>query len=234
MVLVCHDKRFVFLKTRKTAGTSVEMFLQSLCAANDGPPVEKTHALVAPHYIVGRRRIPEAERNALDLVWYNHMPASDVRTQIGEDAWQSYRKIATVRNPFDLAVSQFYFRNETRGTPLPDDPDAHVAAFRKAVRTQKWRSSEVVVFDRGRFVPQLLVRQEAMEQDLKTVCDMLDLPFERGQLPVTKRTSNMRCGLAVADYYDNKTANSIKKIYGWLFDYAGYADTPAGEDQRTP
>ncbi|GGG81538.1 hypothetical protein GCM10011415_33900 [Salipiger pallidus] len=229
MVLVCHDNRFVFLKTRKTAGTSAEMFLQSYCAGQPETPDERTHAQVTPHCIVGRRRIPAEEQTDLDRTWYNHMSATEIRTLLGPDQWPDYMKITTVRNPFAIAVSQFYFRLRTRNLTLPDHPEAHVTAFRKAVKKDKYYSCENIVYDQGEFAPRMIVRCEYMQEDLARVCEALDLSFEADRLPVTKRTGDMRLGLSVADFYDRASTARIHDIFAWMFDKAGYPDTPVGE-----
>ena len=37
-MIVCHSRQFIFLKTRKTAGTSLEVALSKLCGDHDTLP----------------------------------------------------------------------------------------------------------------------------------------------------------------------------------------------------
>lgn len=109
-MLVSHGHEFIYLKTRKTAGTSVEMALQPWCMPSDEIEVEeRTHAIVGARGIVGRRMIPKENRRPDDHIWYNHMSAAEVHAQLGDRIWGRYRKLVVVRNPFDRMVSHFHW-----------------------------------------------------------------------------------------------------------------------------
>jgi len=88
-MLVSHRKKFIFLKTRKTAGTSVEIYLEPYCL----PPVEPfvaTHRRqesVTPAGIVGYRG-PNNDASQ----YSNHMTAKALKPLVGDDVWNSYLK----------------------------------------------------------------------------------------------------------------------------------------------
>ncbi len=55
MALVCYKHRFIFLKTRKTAGTSVEMALEPLCVP-PGTEIREHRSMIKTRYgIVAHR-----------------------------------------------------------------------------------------------------------------------------------------------------------------------------------
>ncbi len=54
-MLVSHDYKFIFLKTRKTAGSSIELLLRPCCAA-PGVKVPETEFLSSRHGIIGAIR----------------------------------------------------------------------------------------------------------------------------------------------------------------------------------
>jgi hypothetical protein len=154
-MIVSHEHRFIFLKTRKTAGTSIEVFLARLAGPDAivtpvGPPVpghEPRNYDVPYHHFRelvrtrGRRsRMPERHRG---ITYYNHMPAFLIRERLGVKKWNSYFKFCFERDPWDKVVSHFHYRAE-HGSPdtfhdyvlggaLPSDYDRYSLRDRIAV-----------------------------------------------------------------------------------------------------
>ncbi len=124
-MLLSHTHRFIFLKTKKTAGTSIEVSLSRYC---DGPddiitdlaPADqalrdelhiKPKNRLAPWHSY---RITDAylliARGKFKRQFWGHMPASAVRERVGADIWNSYFKFAIDRNPWDKTISNYYWR----------------------------------------------------------------------------------------------------------------------------
>ena len=124
------SRGFVFLKTRKTAGTSIEIELSKHADA---------HAVLTPIHPeeAERRRIagrgaqnhdcpkPFREmtpRDALSTVrrlrrprqrqFWNHMSAEQARSRIPE--WDDITKVAVVRNPWAVVASRFHMERDRR------------------------------------------------------------------------------------------------------------------------
>ena len=107
MVLVSFHKRFIYTKTNKTAGTSVEVFFESYCLPPDG--YEQVHfrgETITDYGIVGFR----GPNMPADTIWYNHMPAARIGEYLGSDVWNEFFKFCVVRNPFDKLVSMYFFQ----------------------------------------------------------------------------------------------------------------------------
>lgn len=124
-MIVSHEHQFIFLKTRKTAGTSVELALSRHC----GPADIITETVEADEVLrqqIGGRppqntSIPAHRYSARDLAGvilagrrprpaYPHMPAAQVRQLVGRNSWSRYVKFTIERNPWDAAVSFYYWR----------------------------------------------------------------------------------------------------------------------------
>nr|WP_255720634.1 sulfotransferase family 2 domain-containing protein [Acuticoccus kalidii] len=104
--MISHRKAFIFLKTRKTASTSLEVALEPYCRPEGAaPPDRRTGEVVTEAGIVGARG-PGAE----SCKFYNHMPARAIRSAIGGRMWKDYTKVSIVRNPYDKAVSWFWMQ----------------------------------------------------------------------------------------------------------------------------
>lgn len=124
-MLLCHKHRFIFLKTKKTAGTSIEISLSRFC---DGP--DDIITKLPPHDQVLRDEFNIHPKNHLAPVteyrprdvykllfqarlkrkYWGHISATEVRDRVGPEIWNSYYKIAFDRNPWDKTISNYYWR----------------------------------------------------------------------------------------------------------------------------
>ena len=131
MVLVSHKHKFIFLKTRKTAGSSIELYLQKYCGPPSYTPNEITDCVQTKHGIIGfmspfgaletRKERARRARKPGNEIWRSHMKAGKVKENLPGEQWETYRKLSAVRNPFDRTVSLYYFRNNLQGRAIPDD-----------------------------------------------------------------------------------------------------------------
>lgn len=109
-MIFLRSHKLVFLKARKVAGTSFEIALSRYAQPSDiVTPISEADELI-------RRRMGfSGPINHLGddgkLVFRNHMTAMDVRKRLGDAEWSSACKVAIVRNPFDVYVSLYYYRN---------------------------------------------------------------------------------------------------------------------------
>ena len=84
------------MKTRKTAGTSIQLALSEHCGPDD---------IITPDVDA-----QDLGRN-VDKFFTNHPHPliKDVKKFVGDDVWNSYFKFTFVRNPWDLVVSRYHW-----------------------------------------------------------------------------------------------------------------------------
>lgn len=104
-MIASHAHRFVFIKTRKTAGTSLEIALSRHCGPTDvitriSPDDEELRAAAGG---VG------PQNDDTDPSSYAHMGARRVIKVIGREAWDSYFTFAVERNPYDVVASSYRY-----------------------------------------------------------------------------------------------------------------------------
>ncbi len=126
-VIVSHEHKFIFLKTRKTAGTSIEVFLAPLLrvdaiitpvaevphpARNFEQPRRRYRSLLAGSHVWEMQRDIERQR------WFfNHIGARLIRARLGPRVWNSYYKFCFERDPWEKTVSWYHYR-------FAEEPDA--------------------------------------------------------------------------------------------------------------
>lgn len=128
-MIVSHKYKFIFVKTYKTAGTSLEVFLSQLCGDDD--IVTPIFPHVPPHearnYSGYVNIISEIYKNrgfnvskSLESFFrkpkfYNHMPASSIKQRLPKHVWDNYYKFCVERNPWDKTLSHYHMMNSRLG-----------------------------------------------------------------------------------------------------------------------
>ncbi len=226
-MLVSHRHRFIYLKTIKTAGTAVEFYFEPFCVPDgaDHRPRAKTEAIVTPAGIVGRRG-----PDATVATWYSHMPATLLRERLGEPCWSSYLKFCVVRDPFEKAISTFWYRlpPEQRDA-LAEAPFEQVrATFLAWLGPQKTvtRDRRICAID-GSLAVDRLLRHESLLPDLEALCAELGLPWEAARLQSVKAGFRRRPEPAGA-YYDTTSVERLAASHAWEIATFNYAPRPAG------
>lgn len=103
-MILSHKYKFIFVKTFKTAGTSVEVFLSQVCGPLDiVTPIE-------PHVE------PHVARNYQG--YFNHIPAAEIRDHIDPHVWSEYFKFCVERNPWDKTLSHYHMNSLRQGGGL--------------------------------------------------------------------------------------------------------------------
>ena len=182
-MIISHRHKFIFIKTGKTAGTSIEVFLSQHCGPDDiVTPIFPHVESHMPRNFTGYFN-PIAEIYAFrgkgykdsikDLIhrrkFYNHMPALRVRSRTPRDVWQNYFKFCVERDPWDKTVSDYHM--------------------------QRWRSDGQLSFDtylsKGQFclnyplytdcdnniLVDRILRYENLTDELNEVFKLLGIPF---------------------------------------------------------
>lgn len=189
-MLISHHYRFVLIKPRKMAGTTVELALSPFLMPGDLATrigAEETMRVVAEGVHVGpiRRRAGVLRR---PLRLRDHSPLSRARKVVPQT--RGYRVIAICRNPWDRAVSQFFWsmrRTDIRTAPLADQKAAFIRYTHRwgprgwlehvyGRKRQRLLDSAHLYSVAGGPRPDYVIRFEALNADLGRLRDWLGLP----------------------------------------------------------
>lgn len=217
-MLVSHSKKFIYIKTVKTAGTSVEVALQDHCVAPgytfDGV---RTDPLESEFGIVGARGAGVSQET-----WYNHMPAHRIRDQLSAETWAGYFKFCNIRNPWDKTVSWFHFKHPGIKS---EGEAAIVQAFRRWLAGQNGQDigrDTSIYFIAGQPVCDAYIRYDTLGEDYARICADLDIPA--GEIPQLKTAQRGKKTIPYQSYYDTALRDEVATLYereittfGWSF-----------------
>ena len=216
-MIVSHKHRFIFLKTKKTAGTSIELALCRLCGPEDiitpvtpedeklrdglGPQNWRRHSWWGSPRPIWKRRW--FKLGPPDYGYYNHMVAAEVADYIGPEIWSSYFKFAFDRNPWDRQVSHYHFRH--RGWRRPPT----FTEFLDKDRRARLNNYEIYSLG-GTPCVDFLGRFENLTEDLARALKAVGID-EKLQLPRAK--ASHRPPRSYQEYYDERTEALVADWY---------------------
>ncbi|HLY90795.1 MAG TPA: hypothetical protein VKQ27_17570 [Acetobacteraceae bacterium] len=220
-MLISHRHRFIYTKTIKTAGTSVEIYFEEACIP-PGSDIVRGHGIaetVTEAGVIGYRGVDPGESR-----WYNHLPASNIRELAGPEIWDSYFKFCVIRNPFDKLVSLWWAiigANERYAEIIRDFSSIKaefaswcVEAAANAVDRDKYLIDGQVAVDD-------FIRYESLMADLERVCIRIGYPFRPARLGQYKSGLRLSARPSV-EYYDELAAQAVYDAFRWELDYFGY------------
>lgn len=124
-MIISHKHKFIFIKNRKTAGTSMEIALASLCGPKDiitriskedeqvrrglGYPGEQN--IYLPLWRYKMEDLPRLMANRSLKKYENHMSVKELLKLIPRQTWDEYFTFAFERNPWDKTISHYLWAN---------------------------------------------------------------------------------------------------------------------------
>jgi hypothetical protein len=217
-MIISHKYRFIFIKTIKTAGTSLEVYFSQFAGPLDvlTPifPVEENHH--SQNYRGWFNPFLESKKYGFSLKnrlkeclqgrrFYNHIPAYLAKERISPEIWNSYFKFSVERNPWDKAVSYYHMLNHRSGKIV--DFEHFVSSNDHAYNFPLYTSfnSKEVLVDR-------ILKYDQLDTDLSEVFGSLGVPFE-GKLTTFSKANYRTDRKPYQEYYNSITKEIIRSKF---------------------
>ncbi len=181
-MIIDQKNKFIFVKTKKTASTSLEIALSAICG--EGAVItaikEEDEAIRSRLGLPGARNFRSEESEFLPTSadaprfaqrgFYNHMSAWDIK-RILKGRFEEFLKVSIVRNPWDRMVSHYYWGIRGRGSNAP--------SFKNYLRRmpENINCNERVLFNPNsdQLMVDYVIRYERLEEDLIKLQDVLQV-----------------------------------------------------------
>ena len=223
-MIISHKYRFIFVKTRKTAGTSMEVFLSSHCGDDD------VVTRIVPHVDPHRPRnhqgffnpFPEmaydSKRTALTELftrrrYYNHIPAPKLRARMPRGIWDSYFKFCVERNPWDKSLSHYHMLKHRFGFTF----DEYLERGDLCHNLPAYRDPE----NPGKLLVDRVLRYENLMDELGDVFGTLGVPFE-GSLHVNAKADYRKDRRPYQEVYTDEQREIVAREFADEIALIGY------------
>ncbi|MEQ8580354.1 MAG: sulfotransferase family 2 domain-containing protein [Marinoscillum sp.] len=229
-MIVSHKHKFIFIKTHKTAGSSLEMALANICGPDDIISRLNTKDETARKnlgYVTAQNDyVPFSAYRLKDwykflvrghrLFYRNHWPAKRIKRYIPKHQWESYFIFCFERNPYEKIISWHYWvRRKTK---------LNISEFLN-VRSEKIRAELEMYHINGKLAVDKMYAYEELQEALADISDRLSLT-EPLTMPEYRAKGNIRTDRRpFAEVLSQKEMKTIYDIYYPVFELLGYEKT---------
>lgn len=222
-MIISHKYRFIFIKTVKTAGTSIEVYLSPLCGEADVftpivPPVEghepRNHAgrfnplpELAASFSHGEGLVTEGINSFKNLLlrkrFFPHMAAWKARCRMDRRIWNGYYKFCVERNPWDKTLSHYHMLKHRAGYDMTLDEYLNNGRF--CLNHPKYADSHGLLVDR-------VLRYDRLNEELGEIFSRLGVPYA-GSLDVQAKSGYRKDRTHYRDILTESQRDTIASIY---------------------
>ena len=203
MVLISHRKKFIYIKNKKVAGTTIEIFFEKYCTDPNKEYVanHSTPTIISNYGIIGSRLKKDSKYN-------NHINAEKIVKYIGKDIFNSYFKFCVVRNPFDKMVSLYFYKKANEKM-----------SFKEFCKKRNCRNIERYKIN-NKLVCDFYIRYENLNEDIEKVCKILNIEYDEKLIGSYK--SEFREERNYRKFYDEETKEIVYEKHKEEFEFFGY------------
>lgn len=249
-MIISNSHRFIFAKTRKVAGSSIELKLSQYLGANDMMTdlQERDGGSDLSRSIRKLRHLRMPARGIVPVRLSQHSPLTRAYRAFGR-ALEDHLVVTVERNPWDRAVSAFFWarrREDFKARPFDEQRaafKAHIFKYGadsyKARLAGHWKhrvlSHKFIYMIDGVSMADVLIRYECLAEDLAAFGERVGLPEPLSLDGVSAKAAlRPKKARAYQDMYDDETRAFVAELSRWEIDAYGYDFEGTAKPHFTP
>ncbi len=246
-MIISHKHKFIFVRTRKTATTSIEAYLSRYCSSKD--VITPRESIEGQNYrgffnpvpgiikhisdqkkpikihpmsgYYGRYRISRGIliQCILRNKFSMHMPAFFIKQRIPDNIWKKYYKFTVERNPWDKTISWYYQLKNNNKKDIEYSFDKFMQEDVHCLNYPLYTDvkQEKIIVDK-------VIYYEDLKEGLSEVFSYLGIPFE-GKLGLHEKSQFRKDKRPYQEYFsgDNEIyIHDIEQIFRKEIEMHGY------------
>lgn len=201
-MFISHKYRFIFIKTRKTAGSSLEKFFLNIHNNNK-------------EYVFGG--MPPENLSPINCVGnVEHKGWKWIEKHFSNE-WGNYFKFAIERNSWDKVVSTYHWQKKQIPNMKHNDFTSYILNGKKMWDKKDWNlytNNDKICVDK-------IIRFENINEEFRSICKYLEIPYNN-ELENLKLKENIRPKDNYKNYYNEETKQIIKNVFSNEINYFQY------------
>ena len=201
-MIISHKHKFIFLKTRKTAGSSIQVTLAEHCGEND---------IITGQYRLGIDDNSHSAGLNMSKFYTNHPHPELIPTKefLGNAIWDSYFTFAIVRNPYDIAVSRYHWDIKGKKGLKETSVEGFKNWVKKGNLLPEDRLYKYTCLSDGVLNVDFIGRYENLEKDLNHICNKIGIP----NLELPNLKGGFREKKHYSEFYDEETIQIVSNFF---------------------
>lgn len=199
-MIVSFKHKFIFIKTRKTAGSSIEGFLRQFLGPDD----------IASG-------LPKENYGALNTRLSGHTAHATIRKLVKKQEWQSFYKFALERNPWDKVVSDFLFKKRRKY------PDLETKKIFPSYLKEWVETKNISDWNRYTHTGEPVANMFKFEElyvAMQEICNIIDVPYSNFETFHFKQTPDRQ---HYSHYYNDEQKELVANAFNKEITYFNYS-----------
>lgn len=197
-MIISHDYKFIFIKTRKTAGSSIEKVLLDNLQETD--------------YIFSG--MPPENMDPVGIEsGHEHKGCYFIKEKFPKE-WKNYFKFTIERNSWDKVVSLYYYRKKVKPKQVKN-------GFENFVKSEKrcFLNDWNLYTEDDNLVVDKIIDYNCLNQEFSNICNFLSIPYNNELSSTVKLKGNLRDNKNYKEMYNLETKTIVQNFYNKPISY---------------